>query len=30
MTDIQREDIHIISRYSNLTEQGIEKIVREV
>lgn len=29
MTDIQREDIHIISRYSNLTEQGIEKALKE-
>lgn len=26
---IQREDIHIISRHSNLTEQGIERVLKE-
>ncbi|WP_257669806.1 DUF2157 domain-containing protein [Parapedobacter tibetensis] len=29
MKDIQREDIHIISRHSNLTEQGIDSVLKE-
>ncbi len=29
MKNIQREDIHIIGRYSNLTEQDIDKILKE-
>ena len=29
MKNIQREDIHIIGRYSNLTEKGIDKALKE-
>lgn len=29
MKNIQREDIHIISRHSNLTEKGVEKALHE-
>ena len=29
MTNMQREDIHIISRHSNLTEKGIAKALKE-
>lgn len=29
MKNLQREDIHIISRHSNMTEQGIERALKE-
>lgn len=29
MTNIQREDIHIISRHSDLTEQAVDKVLKE-
>lgn len=29
MKNLQREDLHIISRHSNVTEQGIEKALKE-
>ncbi len=29
MINIQREDIYIISRHSNLTEQGIDRALKE-
>ena len=29
MTNIQREDIHIVSRHSDLTEQAVDKVLKE-